>query len=582
MMLFGVPRFVFAAYAHESAGLPPAAFVPAAADGSTVDALSALGQASLTTEWGRQGHTFVRAGGWKDPKHALVYLDAAHAAGVSVLWNVAADTLAFAMIGKVNTKTNKTGDPVELWKETAGNVTAVMSHPAIGGYYACDDCCHMPTLDAFGDAEYRALAKIKAMIREIDPYHLMFGTIACGETWYWSEEGRCQNPPFATENLLENTGGVGAPTPLLFSRDVTLLPSRCLADACYLDDVIAFKGAGLGMDVMMKEGYGGGIGGFGPFPSQFRVFPMTYEPLVLMPDPAALRTPATLRSHNYAGAVAAGMFHTNAFVMNNGQFFNWQQATGLSTWCAEASELLPAWMSAAKWLGSSDPVTAALAVAATATAEVTFPPQQQGKRAVVGVYVEETAAGVATSAGYRCMSVVVVNSEAMPVGVAVNISGVGVLPPGTSGTVARRIFNGDYAINLTAATLPKTPAPKATNNAAGDDGAAMVYSFNDFVDGGTTNVYRIGCDVERALPPPPTPNWMVDGGFEASADLRTPGIFNAAADTYAPTLSCTRTNVSDDRYVAPLVLPGRVVTCSWILPLSFCLFFAQQRDEGYT
>ena len=68
---------------------------------------------------------------------------------------------------------------------------------------ACDDCCHMPVLNKYGDAEYCATAEVRKLIRSLDPYRLMFGSIACGETWYWTEEG-----------------------------------------------------AGLGMDVMMKEGYG--------------------------------------------------------------------------------------------------------------------------------------------------------------------------------------------------------------------------------------------------------------------------------------------------------------------------------------
>ena len=61
-----------------------------------------------------------------------------------------------------------------------------------------------------GDAEYRASEAIKRMIFAEDPHRLMFGSIACGETWYWTEEG-----------------------------------------------------AGLGMDVMMKEGYGSAVGGGG-------------------------------------------------------------------------------------------------------------------------------------------------------------------------------------------------------------------------------------------------------------------------------------------------------------------------------
>jgi hypothetical protein len=47
---------------------------------------------------------------------------------------------------------------------------------------------------------------------------------------------------------------------------------------------------------------------------------MTWEPIVLMPDPAALAAPHTILAHNYVGAITADMFHTNAFVMNNEQW----------------------------------------------------------------------------------------------------------------------------------------------------------------------------------------------------------------------------------------------------------------------
>ena len=271
-------------YGFESAGLPPATFVGESAEAkANPEYLSVLGQASLTTQWARDGVTFVRSGSWSDPALAKIYLDAAAAAGVSVLWNVGVDSAARAMGRIKNTKTNQTGcgtDPtVANWEEcekeltgyVRGNVTMVMDHPAIGGYYACDDCCHMPVLNEYGDVEYRMEAAIKGMIRQIDPYRLMFGSIACGETWYWTEEG-----------------------------------------------------AGLAMDVMMKEGYGGAVGNGFPYPAQYRIFPMTYEPLVLMPDPAALSTPHVYRAHSYSGAAVAGMFHTNAFVENNDQFGDWQ------------------------------------------------------------------------------------------------------------------------------------------------------------------------------------------------------------------------------------------------------------------
>ena len=69
-----------------------------------------------------------------------------------------------------------------------------------------------------------------------DPYHVTFGTIACGETWLWQEDG-----------------------------------------------------FGLGMDVAMKEGYGAGVGlspyqpAGSPTKHQLRSFPMTFEPLWSMP-----------------------------------------------------------------------------------------------------------------------------------------------------------------------------------------------------------------------------------------------------------------------------------------------------------
>jgi hypothetical protein len=44
---------------------------------------------------------------------------------------------------------------------------------------------------------------------------------------------------------------------------------------------------------------------------------MSFEPLVLMPDPMALSAPHVYRAHSYAGAVAADMYHTNAFVVSD-------------------------------------------------------------------------------------------------------------------------------------------------------------------------------------------------------------------------------------------------------------------------
>jgi hypothetical protein len=84
------------------------------------------------------------------------------------------------MAGIPDSKTNQTGDVPQLLAWMKANVSMVKEHPAIGGFYACDDCCHMPVLSKYGPVEYQALVEVKAIVRSLDPYHLMFGSIACG------------------------------------------------------------------------------------------------------------------------------------------------------------------------------------------------------------------------------------------------------------------------------------------------------------------------------------------------------------------------------------------------------------------
>ena len=73
--------------------------------------------------------------------------------------------------------------------------------------------------------EYRGIARIREEIFALDPYHPTFGTSACGEVWMWQEEG-----------------------------------------------------FGLGLDVVMKEGYAGLIGASSPTfegtPKTMKAYPM--------------------------------------------------------------------------------------------------------------------------------------------------------------------------------------------------------------------------------------------------------------------------------------------------------------------
>lgn len=249
-------------YSHESVGLPPMSQVPA---GSSMPAglLNKLGQASLVTEWGRNQHSFVRYGigaaqvvaGSPQQAHLLEVLDAAAAAGVYVLIDLGVDRLALTRLGRPN-NLNLTAD--ELWADMKGNISLVKNHPAVGAYYGCDDCCHMDVIKEHGMGEMQEIARIKRAIFDLDPHHLIWGSIACRELWMWSDE----------------------------------------------------SGNGLGLDVTMKEAYFSGVGSTGltddapaaqrseQSVSTLRDFPMTMHALVDMPS-TGMVTAAMMRSRIY-------------------------------------------------------------------------------------------------------------------------------------------------------------------------------------------------------------------------------------------------------------------------------------------
>eukprot|EP00937_MAST-01D_sp_MAST-1D-sp2_P001781 g1781.t1 len=506
-------------YGHESAGLPPAEFVGGgakagggggrapAADGSDAELLAALGQASLATEWGRQGHTFVRAGGWSNLTLARRYLDAAARAGLSVLWNAGVDAYARAAAGIPN-GTGVVGNATEEWAAVEGVVRALRQHPAIGGWYACDDCCHMAVLDPFGPVEYEWLAEAKRRIRRLDPYHLMFGTVACGETWYWSEEG-----------------------------------------------------AGLGIDVVMKEGYGSGLAGLkGPYPSQYRVFPMNHEPLVSMPDPASLGSAQRTRAHQYADALAGDLFHSSFFVMNNHQFLQWQLAAGVSAWAAEAGELLPSLASRRKWAAGAagyappDPPRnesyvggygdAVLVLGAIANGGRPLPAQGPGATSPPAISArvlsEARAAGLPAGAPYCCHHLVAVNTGPFPSPVRFTLGGLLRACAGVprAAVAATRLFGAggvEYRLNFTQAG--QAGRVRVDAGAAAD---VDVLALDDVMDAGAVGVYRVGC----AVPAPAAVNLVAGGDFErGAASTRTPGYLGPSGATY----ECARGNATDDR-----------------------------------
>ena len=554
---FVVSGWFAGGYGFESAGLPPATFVGESAQArDNPDYLDVLGQASLVSQWGRNGITFVRAGSWTDPSLAKAFLDAAAAAGVAVLWNVGVDTAArsskssplpashvatvnasrhfnaaiesrdlslimvlhsaclhvvlrCAVAQILDTKTNLTQCGTEPtaanWEACAneqigyvrGNVTMVRDHPAVGGYYACDDCCHMPVLNEYGDIEYRMEAAVKGIIRPLDPWRLMFGSIACGETWYWTEEGAglamdvmmkegCKRSTCIDSRCICHTGTPFSP------RWQIMLPSELL-----LRD---------SRDTHAADG--GAVGSGFPYPAQYRVFPMTFEPLVLMPDPAALSTPHVYRAHSYSGAVAAGMFHTNAFVENNWQFGDWQVGMAVAQYSAEMTELLPAFTSRERFFPTNPPRPEVTVSSAVCT-PLEIGAEAKGPYTLVAKVLTEQMPAHGVTAGYYCHTLVTVNPHSTPcVGTFTLkdlLAGSG-LPQSfpVHQLQAQRLFNGQYLKNVTSQS---------------NDTVVLT----DMLDERTANVYRIGCDTAAFASYNTSKNFIVDGDIETLSDPGAPG-----------------------------------------------------------
>jgi hypothetical protein len=192
---------------HISAGLPPSAYIPYLGEGATLP-LAALAQASMLAEWGKAGINLVRIGGpydfaggnWsvESERVALanfrIVLDAAHAAGIYLICGMPVQAWGNAISGINVTKAPWTTE--EDWRRwTLGNMSLAQGgstaavqavapiskfdtcfdlmlphaathlplaatcchylpdHPAIAGWYGCDDCCHPGVEEKMGPVQ---------------------------------------------------------------------------------------------------------------------------------------------------------------------------------------------------------------------------------------------------------------------------------------------------------------------------------------------------------------------------------------------------------------------------------------------
>eukprot|EP00947_MAST-08B_sp_MAST-8B-sp1_P001693 g1693.t1 len=502
---------------HESAGMPVEAVV--APGKVSLERLQMLATASVTTEFARGQINFVKAGPvpYGDRTTALLtkeYLDAAAAAGVYVLVQPPIDGLALAEAGQI---VKKTGQPrnATLFREwVLGNISMFKDHPAVGGYYGCDDCCHTsiaiehnlgPGCEGAGagsglkagpasasgcPGEYHALASIREEIYKADPYHLVFGTVArCFNdgSFYWTEEG-----------------------------------------------------AGLGLDVLMHEGYGAGI--TTGLDGVRHTFPTEWTNFVNMPDPSSLGPRHAIRAHTYAGALSGDGWGLSTFVYNQEQYYDTRANSAILDYAGEVAELLPSMLSS-QWsedpaaggpcISWNSPCPVSVNVTMVDLPELLPHPDRVDNRPVrvVSRLLLEAAPPDALP-GYYCMHVVVVSEASAPSLLQYKFSG---LPP--NATSMQRLFNSDYSVNISA-----------------DTGIA-----HDILGGKSVAVHRIGCGgAGSGFLPATNPREMVKGGdFEATAEVG-PGLL--LSDHHYGPWYVAHSGVEDDLARPGFLLPHGPMT----------------------
>jgi hypothetical protein len=488
-----------------------------------------LNLGSLAQEWGKRGINFVRFQSQVFPNTAFgfpvelttLYLDLAAAAGVFVIFDCSIDTIAKAGF-------NGTADPV--WQELLANLTLVRDHPALAGYYACDDCCHVRA--NANEHEYRGIEQIHQALREFDPYHLFIGSSACPDVWMWQEG-------------LEFNAGAPAGVPSV---------------------------SDVGLDVVMRESYsGGGPGDSSLSPTSrgvrteraARYYPMTFAASWDMPAPANYVTPGAFRAALYGNAIHQNKFSFNAFAFDDTTAADRPIDEAFFGFAMEAAELRNSWLSmpldAASTLLWQDEHHAEAIEQIWLVAVESNPPcvshphgkmrpttlETQDCGAYGRLWIEGGKVGAGDSSGVGlCAHLVLINPQARSLDVTVTLATSTSLHQRSILPTAQRLFDQTYTVNLSTA-------------------AAATLTMSDGLSGRSAAIYRLGCKVT-----PLTPNIVHNGDFE-DVDLSNPGRF------------CQRGSCSTTRVGRPL-FDGVGANAGWRLlygtPYLPAIFDAHQDD----
>eukprot|EP01051_Picozoa_sp_SAG22_P015736 SAG22_NODE_2102_length_3010_cov_2.033322_2_plen_803_part_00 len=166
---------------------------------------------TIVSEFAPRGVNVAMPYGLNSPtKHTVEelfeFLDACHAVGFKIWWGLE------SAIGPVNLQRGGPFDDDSKLVELKRQVELVKDHPAILGYYICDDCCGR---SSDGSLQAQAYTLLKAL----DPYHATIGAMDCGDLWSFSDVDSYLN---ATAKLSEPALPIGQQPATQLSLDVLM------------------------------------------------------------------------------------------------------------------------------------------------------------------------------------------------------------------------------------------------------------------------------------------------------------------------------------------------------------------------
>lgn len=218
------------------------------------------------------------------PADQLAFLDACHDAGFKVMYDLGT--------GPVDVNRGGPFDVPALLDDLRRNASLVARHPALLGYYVCDDCCS-------NNADISLQAQVYAILRDVDPYHVTIGAVNCGNTWMFTDAA----PSWlaADQDDAATTIGEGTQPALQLSLDVVLQEN-------YGGTLKQHAAAGT---------WAGGVGADGWYRHGAE-----FEPVVNCPGSPFWRgTPAANLASMWLGVIDANMYSNLNFMSVSGVFF---------------------------------------------------------------------------------------------------------------------------------------------------------------------------------------------------------------------------------------------------------------------